>query len=162
MLHHHHPSLALLPPKTANTSYNAVIFSPLAAASLGGKHMGPSLKKANMHYHPHPLVGHSHKHGGMSTHMHLLQQSVSPTSQPCEPHCHAHTYPAGPTGTHIWLPRSNTTYPIPALHLCTHTPIHLPQHSSWPCVHLPCMQHPAPQMYMYTLPLAPSTYPSRG
>lgn len=162
MLHHHHPSLALLSPKTANTSYNAVIFSPLAAASLGGKHMGPSLKKANMHYHPHLLVGHSHKQRGMSTHVHLLQQSVPPPrSHVSLTAMHTHTQQdlqAHTSGSHAAIQH------IPSLPcICAHTLLSTCHNTPpGPVCTCPACSTQLPSMYMYTLPLAPCTYPSRG
>lgn len=102
----------------------------------------------------HPQTrGHEHTHAPAS-------MKPSPTPLPCKPHS-AHVpfcrYPEGPTGTHIWIPCSSATYPISALHLCTHTPAHLLQHRSQPCMHLPSMYS-----HTQTLPPAPATYPSQG
>lgn len=160
---HHHPSLALLPPRNSQRFLQCSYFRPTGSSQPGGQaHGGASLEKPNMHYHPHPLVGHSHKHGGMSTHTHLLQWSIPlPCSHVSLTAMHTHTQQdlqAHTSGSHAAMQHTPS---LPCI--CAHTLLSTCRNTPpGPACTCPACSTQLPSRSMYTLPLAPSTYPSQG
>lgn len=124
--------------------------------------MGASLKKPNMHCNPYLPMGQSHKQGGMSTHTHLLLQSIPP------PHSYVSlTVPthaqqdikAHTSGSHAAMQQHTPSLPC----ICAHTLLSACHNTPpGPACTCPACSTQLPSLYMYTLPPTPSTYPSRG